>query len=384
VSAAPHEAGEPGKRPDRDRGALSISGARGVSLLVTLRAPFACLRTLPAAALALALAAGCGDLSQEDLLFRAALPSKSEIELVPAGSAAEAPAARTSSLRQAMEVECAELDLRCHAQNVATNLNGLTFGLLDLVDFVVSHPPTTRARGRRVWGPYFDLQSGLTSRFEMLRRDDGVTYDFCLHAVRGVIRDRDARDLSCEVEEDEDSGMILVFSGFFRPGELGGARARTGAGEMILELARIPEMAAAGRRLVFVFDNADERTNIDILLEGSRIPGTVTVREPVLYSYSREADGAGDFLFDIVGNVLDESLRLENLVIEAKWTASQAGRADARITGGDAGPGATVAQCWDEALAEVFSEVNAPPNVVTSGDPGQCAFPQSLLEDAGG
>lgn len=334
--------------------------------------------------LAAALVGGtsaCGDLSQEDLLFRAAVPSKKDVEVRPAGVESEADDASDSTATQALEVECEDTDLRCKSIQIAKGLNGITFALLDLVDFVVAQPPSKRSPGRRVWGPYFDAAKGTTARFEMFRLEDGVSYAFCLHAAAGFVGELKAKDVSCETDVDDESGMTLVLSGTFSPGDLEGARARTGAGSMTLETARLPDLAEAGRQMVIDFNNADNRTDIDITVVGQRVPGSVQEREPVIYGYTREADGSGTFDFDLLFNFVKDTVRPEDLVIKAKWNADQAGRADASITGGDIqGDGLSVSQCWDADGADVFRETRVPPDQVqTVGDADQCVLPDSLL-----
>lgn len=334
------------------------------------------LPTLLAVAGLVAATTACGDLSQEDLLFRAALPSKSELELLPAGAASTADA--SSGAGQALARACDDADLHCQSLKVAEELNGLTFGLLDVVDFVTAHPPSERARGRRVWGPYFDADKDVTSRFEMVRRRNGVTYDFCLHATAGRVRGSDARDLSCDVDVHEETGLAVVLSGFFTPGELAGARARSGEGGLTLELGRLPDHDGVGRRLEFRFNNREARTDIEVTLVGARVPGTVTEREPVHYAFTRETDGSGTFLFDVLANIVKDSPRLEQLLIVAEWNAEQAGRADGSVSGGDAGPGVTVAQCWDTAGDEVFHESTF---TEPRGDVGACVIADSLLSE---
>lgn len=322
------------------------------------------------------LASGCGDLSQEDLLFRAALPSKSELELRPAGAPSQADDAGRRGPTQGLECDDDE-NLRCKSLQVAETLNGVTFDILDLVDAITAQRPSQRSRGRRVWGPYFDEANDNTGRFEMVRRDDGVTYDFCLHLVPGRLRNEDARDLSCDVDVDEDTGLTMVLSGFFTPGDLAGARARSGQGEVALELGRLPQVDRGIRRLVVAFDNDEGRTHINLTLFGARIPGTTTERSPVEYEFTREADGSGTFFFDVFANIAKDSPRLEQLLIAAQWNADQAGRADASISGGDAGNGLEVTHCWDAEGAEVYAARSAPPG--SRGDVEQCAFQDSAL-----
>src|SRR3954463_4672732 len=140
--------------------------APGVSNVMMRTSTTLTVPLLLATALVAGLGAACGDLSQEDLLFKAALPSKHELELQPAGDVSTADDG-TGTAAQALDTPCADGDLRCNAHGAAKGFNGVTFALLDLIDRIVNLPPTTRAHGRRVWGPAFLDDSQQTVRFEM-------------------------------------------------------------------------------------------------------------------------------------------------------------------------------------------------------------------------
>src|SRR3954462_3508547 len=85
----------------------------------------------------------CGNLSEEDLVFQAAIPPKQALELRPAGADEKGPDSGSSSTQsQALEAKCDDGDLRCGSRNAAHGLNQLTFGLLDIIDRVLQQPPT--------------------------------------------------------------------------------------------------------------------------------------------------------------------------------------------------------------------------------------------------
>lgn len=323
------------------------------------------------------LAAGCGDLSQEDLLFLAALPSRAEMELRPAGAAS----GDTSSTEvQALERSCEPSDLRCTAQNVAARLNGLTFGLLDVIDRVTARPATRREPGRRIWGPRYDDRRDVTTRFEMTRSDDSASFAFCVHVAAGQLPENTGAEVGCDVDVDEASGLALLVAGSLQPGSLDGARARSGKGSMRLDLTRLPNGRGAGRGLEIDFDNTTGR-DIAMTLIGAPIPGTDVEREPAHYAFTRDPDGAGTFAFDAIGNLVRESARLELLRIGAQWQADQAGRADATVTGGDAPAGFGVTQCWGADGSDVYLARGAPPDVEEFGEAGACSFTASALVD---
>jgi hypothetical protein len=326
--------------------------------------------------------AGCGDLSQDDLLFRAAIPPRQALAVVPPGSDEDA---RTGG--QALVAGCDDGDLRCDAAALANRFNRLTFGLLAIVDRVVALPPTTRAPGRRVWGPHHDVDADRTFRFEMVRQDDGVTFAFCLHAVRGRLAadvDNDAFDCTAGVDDADASGLRRVLDGAFTPGVLDGAGARSGAGTMTLDLVALQTLDGGervARALAFAFDNRDGATGIHI---DALAPEGGDGRD-VRYDFDRGVDGAGTFAFELFGDVLDDrrpatAPRVERVRLLARWAADRSGRAAGVVDEGDVADVVTVDQCWDGSLATTFT---AAVDGATTGDEAACAFTADAVTPPG-
>lgn len=317
----------------------------------------------------------CGDLSQEDLLFRAAVPPKDAIALRVPGAAEGAGA--LSVRRQAL---CPDDDLRCTATELAGGFNGLTFVLLDVVDAVVQLPPSQRARGRRVWGPHFDVEKNRSFRFEMVRRDDGF-FDFCLHSAAGRVSEREVGDIDCGSDDDV---MANIFSGSFQPSDVVGDGARQGLGTMRFEAEKVRRVDGGDRFadvLDFAFDNRDGRVDIDIHAEG--VPtGRADVDTTADYSFARGVDGGGEFRFQVFANLVSEGLipqqNLEHVDLKARWLADQSGRAHGVVSGGDLDDGEEVSvdQCWDADLATFrFENIGGE---IEPGDEGTvCAFSEA-------
>ncbi len=303
-------------------------------------------------------AVGCGDLSQEDLLFRAGIPVKGAVAVVPPGTEAEVDDALASSARQAMEENC-DGDLLCETRNLARGFNGLTFFLLDIVDAISALPPSERSPGRRVWGPHFDAEQGSTFRFEMVRSDDGATFAFCLHARRGFVARAPAVD--CSVEADDDSGLQLVLSGSFSPSGIVGDAARQGAGTMTLfseRLNRLNGEARFARQVDFAFDNRDQATAIHLDLLGTTVDD---VDRDAAYDFVRDDTGSGTLAFDVFADLVPSDAvlqrrQLERIRLRAAWNEALAGHAIGVVDGGNAGDRTfTLEQCWDASLARVYS-----------------------------
>lgn len=335
-------------------------------------------RTLSHLAVALLVAGpalvGCGNLSEDDLFFFAGLPRKAQLEMRPAGEPSQVEEGSTEE--QALEVPCADGDLRCHARDVARNLNGVSFFLLDIIDEVLKLPPTERERNRRVWGPHYDARKNTTFRVEMVREDDGSselgTFRFCVHAARQNVLPRQATHVDCDTDLDEESGLALVLSGQFTPGDVEGAQARSGVGSLALELSRVEPLQGAGRRLLIDFDNDDGRNEIHLTVNGALLQGTNIERDAVTYDFTREVDGSGRLSFDAFADLATEQPGVENIVIDAAWNAAQAGRAEAAVSrlSDLENPLFVAVQCWDADLNQVFFRANQD----STGDEGACAF----------
>lgn len=323
------------------------------------------------------LSVGCGDLSQEDLLFRAGIPTKQAVAVVPPGSEQEvADEGGLAETSQALEERC-DGNLLCESRNISRNFNGLTFFLLDLIDTVTTLQPSKREVGRRVWGPFYDRPKDQTYRFEMTR-EEGATFRFCLHASEGQLRERDAPYLTCDTADDteEAGGFINVFSGTFSPSGIAGDAARQGQGQMHLESAALNRLNREARfadSLDFTFDNTNG-TNIVIDVNGA---GFNAENRDARYEYVRDDDDSGEMHFELFANMirgggLFEDDQLEHVSLDAIWQSDRAGRAHGTVDGGDAEDRVfTIEQCWGSELALVYDKAI---DDTATGDEGQCAF----------
>jgi hypothetical protein len=321
---------------------------------------------------AAALVGGCGDLSQEDLLFRAALPPKDVVALEIPG-AVDDNSGGTNSAEQGLGA-CTEGDVRCDATEIAEGFNGLTFGLLDAIDDVTALPPSLREPGRRVWGPHFDIAKGTTFRFEMVREDDGRNFSFCLHTAVGRVDEEDAADVDCDSADD---ALVNVFSGTFEPSAILGDGARQGRGTMRFEAEKVARLEGGermGRVLDFAFDNRDGQVDIDVDVLGTNLAGRP---RDAFYTFSRSLDGSGSFSFDVFIDLVEGGLipRSEHVQLLALWAADQSGRAVGIVDEGDVDEGASfeLDQCWDASLATI-RYVDIGGTVVVGEEGTACAF----------
>jgi hypothetical protein len=334
--------------------------------------------------LVVAALSACGDLSQEDLLFRAAVPAKDIVALTVPG----VPDDGGDDDGQALSA-CADGDLRCTASEIARGFNGLTFTLLDVVDAVVTLPPSRREPGRRVWGPHFDLEKGRSFRFEMVRQPlseggDGGTYTFCLHDAAGRVSDDEVADLDCGSADDV---MQNIFSGAFQPSDVAGDGARLGKGTLRFEAEKVQRVDGGdrfARALDFAFDNTADEVHIDVVASG--VPVVADIERDAGYSFDKDADGAGRFQFEFFTDLVSDGRLIpapnpEHVTLTARWRADQAGRATGVVDGGDldAGQVGLVDQCWDADLT--ITRLQGVDGVVTGPeDDDVCVFEAADLD----
>jgi hypothetical protein len=128
-------------------------------------------------------------------------------------------------------------------------------------------------------------------------------------------------------------------------------------------------------------DSGDAKGSIDVHYDLTKRHLDLTVmstdanNQPALadYAYNETADGGGDMTFDVSVNAGGTAL-LETLTLRSRWLNTGAGRADARIAGGDLGTiQVTASECWGTTFSRVFykdSNNFAP----AQGSESACAF----------
>jgi hypothetical protein len=275
--------------------------------------------------LALALAAalalgGCGDWSNEDLRFLAALPTTADVRV-------QVPAAGGAAL-SACGLGTADAWLAARATS-----DGLDAGVawaIGLVDVVRRRDPTHRADDRREWGPFDDARHpGIEIVVVMQRGADAEgrqRYEYVFAArPRGT------------------AWWIPLLDGAF----VGGSAAR-GAGTVALDFDAVRALgmedgpdAPRGTMRIAYDRQGDPRTTVLTLAEdGFRLPRFT-------YAFAGYADGSGRFVYrfrDANGNVL---------TVDAGFDPAGRGRGAAAVQTA-AGATGGFRQCWDASACLVY------------------------------
>lgn len=238
-------------------------------------------------------------------------------------------------------------------RGVELTFNGGSAWVLDLLHAIVKFPVTSVADDTLTWGPWSDALSPAEYKLDVHVVGDG-TFGYAL------------------------SGRSKTTAGaVFEPVIHGTADPRAGelaaSGEFVIDFD-------AGRR-VNPIDGGDDHGSVDAHYDLAKrhldlaITTTDDRGEPVVadYAYDGADDGSGDMTFEFSADAGGGSA-LETSTLRSRWLATGAGRADARIAGGDLGTAEiTASECWDTAFARVYygdSAGFAP----TEGSETSCAF----------
>jgi hypothetical protein len=238
-------------------------------------------------------------------------------------------------------------------RDVTRMFNGGSAWVLVMIHTIVQFPVTTVADDIMTWGPWSDALSPAEYKLEVTVVGDGTF----------------AYTLSGRSKAETTARFEAVIDGTADPraGEL------KGSGEFLIDFD-------AARRINPV-DGGDAKGSIDASYDLAArhldlvLASSDALGQPVAasYAYNEAADGGGDMVFDIHGDV-DGGAALESLTLRSRWLATGAGRADARIAGGDlGGVKATASECWSTAFKRVFytDSIGFTP---TEGAETACAF----------
>jgi hypothetical protein len=286
--------------------------------------------------------AGCGNYSNEDLEFTAALPERADLTAVIP--------------RAVVGVETAELYRM--SRNVALVFNGITDSFVALVDTIRAYPPTTRETDRRIWGPFpADKQPGWMIEMVMERHDVTMfTYRFEFRPVGST---------------DPGAWIPLLDGSYFVSGGV-----RRGNGQIHVDTAAL-RAAGVDPGLDYLDHlTVNYTTNtfpITVDLEFTNLANPFKPDDPShgIYSYAVQSNGQGALSYNFTGNIIPGIAGVDTVEVTARWLGTGEGRADLQVTMGDA-LGAQETQCWDDRLQEVYTYKPWAP-LENVGDVSACA-----------
>jgi len=293
-------------------------------------------RFLPSLLLLLAVS-GCGDLSNDDLQFSAAIPRSGSLHVsVPLQQASQA-------LRLASSCPLGKADSWLASEATGQQINAGVDGILALVEVIRGVPPSSRPDPySRTWGPWADSKHpGVSFQVGMVRNDnaDGTPYSF-----EYVFNGR------------QGSGPFLpILDGTFF-----GAQAKSGAGFITVHF---DNSQAIGTN-----QPADPKVPVYFSYDLTSNPHTIAAHtaefqaNPFNYGYAGYDDGHGRFDYSF-----DSANHFAHFFVQALFTKAGAGRGEIDVNTffGSAGQ---VVQCWDANACLTY--VDDPRNLLNLCAPG--------------
>jgi hypothetical protein len=288
---------------------------------------------------AASVVAACGNYSNEDLEFMAAVPSSSQLAVVlPA----------TTNQNQA--------ELAADTHNGIGQVNSLLDDVLGLIDTVRSYEPTTRKTNERIWGPFPDSNNPGWQWQLDVTRSDATTFGYVLEVAKSATPDDWVQFLSGSFDAaggaKQGNGMVTVFFSNL-----------ASAGFPI-----DPQTAKLTSLMINYQNYQTPGSPVSATLVIQQLPDTNGVTS-LTFTYEILADGSGEIGFTLVGNIVPGP-NIETLTINAQWLASGAGMATLAVVSGD-GAGLTQVECWDASFDPTY---NSKPWMTNEnvGDPTQC------------
>jgi len=284
-------------------------------------------RKLACVLIACALGAGCGNYSNEDLEYMAAVPTTTEL-------AVELPAAVNGAVE-------AELAKKTH-ESIKT-VNDSLVNVLALVDAVRGTSPTTRASDSRTWGPFRDDKHP-GWRWELIVTRDPTaptTFTYRLQTENAAAA----------------TGWLVFVSGSFDAA--GGAK--QGSGQVSADFATLaargfPLDAGAAKladlKIAYQnFDLAGSPIEVSMTMDG--LPDATGTATTLSIVYEILSDRSGEMAFTLTGNLI-AGPATEVVVVNSQWLASGAGAGTLKVASGD-GAGLAQTECWNSAFAATFN-----------------------------
>ena len=275
-------------------------------------------RTLAAVTFAASLVA-CVPQDDAPAALKTAIPTSDQVQIKLPGGAAR-------QIGQLAQWYVATRD-------VTRTFNGGAAWVLVLVHSIVQFPVTSVDGDKYTWGPWSDALAPAEYKLDVRDAGDG-TYEYQLSG-------RSKTQGSAQFE------VIVDGKADPRKGDL------QGSGELLLDFEagrRVNPIDAGDARgeVTARYDLAAKHLDLDIVsIDDKGQPVTAD------YAYNETAGGGGDMLFNVKGNAGGTTMN-EDITLRSRWQATGAGRADARITGGDLPVGVTASECWDTSFKRVF------------------------------
>ncbi|HVR60734.1 MAG TPA: hypothetical protein VMU50_02495 [Polyangia bacterium] len=291
-----------------------------------------------------AIAAGCGNYSNEDLEYMSVVPERQEL-------AANLPAAQSAVQLAA----AAELYKTTH--NVTETLNGALDKFLGLIETIRHYSPQSRTADSRTWGPFPPSPDNPDWRGEMqISRASAARFDYWF----GFVPVASPGDLPLSII---DGNFQLGASLREGHGELDVATAKARAAGLTVNLGLLDHMEIA-------YDVVGPTVSVNMTITNLPNPLSPSDIRTATYQYAVVADGRGAMTFTFMADAVPGPA-VETIRLTSRWLPTGEGRAEAAILDGD-GAGAQQVQCWNAQLGVTYNSKPWAP-LENAGTPADCA-----------
>jgi hypothetical protein len=292
---------------------------------------------------------GCGQVEENE--FRDGLPSKEMVEVkAPGGSGQRLETESVSGFALGQTSDFYKL-----TRGATVLVNGGTAALLNLVEEITKHTPTSINGDTAVWGPHTDALSPTTWKLTVTQEAEHK-YSY---KVEGKAKTAD------------DSAFKVILSGSHTIStDAQGNRQRDfGTGTMKIDwdaAQTLPEHDDNVGTADIRYARPDAQSDATVAADFRNVkdedrPGT---RVNADYRYKATPGAGGEFDFALDKNLdAPEANRpaIEHLTIKSRWGQTGAGRADVKVTKGDMGAGeGTASECWDANFASQYFTLSFP------------------------
>jgi len=316
-----------------------------------------------------ALASGCTlDKKDDDAdAFREAVPQEQSVALSGPDSNSASATAAVGPTRRILGTTPAAQYAKWYGftREMRRGVNQVTAGVLAGVWTILHVPPSAISKDSATWGPYTDELEPASYRFRVTRIAVDE-YDYTL----------DGRPKAST--SDADYRAVLTGHGYGKP------HALHGQGDFTIDL----DVAKALDP--FAHPNDSGTVHIayelprDLLQNPDLLPRSITAKvDPegeAVYTVESLAqrDHTGSIHVDAHVDIAEtKDTKLEDVVIDSRWNATGAGRADIDFTGGDLPPSIPMVdavECWGTDFTQSYynDSVNFSPTV---GEESACVYP---------
>jgi hypothetical protein len=319
--------------------------------------------------LALCVSSGCTlDKQADDAdAFREAIPVERSVALTGPDSSSSTSTAAARPSRRTLGTAPATRAAKWYGftRQMREGVNEVTARVLASVWTIVHVPPTTIDQETATWGPYTDELEPASYRFR-IRRIASDEYDYSL----------DGRPKSSN--DDAEFRPVLTGHGYGRPHPM------HGGGQFTIDL----DVAKSLDPFAHEDDSGTVRIEYelphDFLEKPDLLPRAITAKvDPegdAVYTVESlaKADHTGSIHVDAHVDIADsKDTELEDVVVDSRWNATGAGRADIDFSGGDlpsSVPLVSAVECWGTDFTQSYyrDSVEFSPTV---GLPSACVYP---------